>query len=218
MATRKQKEELVETLKFTPVTYTVDIYGYGGEIAVAKINKTQYDFWKPTLKDGDSALVSHCTAWEPTDCDIEVPKEAVIVTDAAWYETEGQLEHMSGCEFSDGSFIQVSDENGNDIYNKALDYEELEEDGVVLESTESYASNFEGVDYAFCFQSSEKGTFFSGDLHLRAPFDPSKLKITYVDVEGWELISSVEYDGEYIEGFDGYSTTGKGYYADVFEV
>lgn len=217
MATVEQKQEIVETLKFTPCTYTITLWGYGGEIAVAKINKEQYNYWKPKLdEDGDSELVEHCVSWD--DNKPECPEEAVIVNeDGAWYETEGHIDNMSGCEFTDSNHIQIDDENGETVFDKGLSHE-LEDDGVQLESDEVMAADVDGVEYAFCFQSMEKGTFFVGDLELKAPFDPSKLKISYTDFEGWELVSSVEYDGEYIEGFDGYDTTGKGYYANVYEV
>ena len=219
MATIEQKKELVETLKFTPVTYTIQLWGYGGEIAVAKINKEQYDYWKPRIEeDGDSELVEHCTAWLDEEEENPVPENARIVQDGAWFETEGHLDNMSGCEFAEQCHIQIDDENGNTVFDHPLSYEVLEDLGVQLDSNEVMAGDVDGVEYAFCFQSVEKGTFFAGDIELKAPFDPKKLKITYTDFEGWELVSGVEYDGEWIEGLDGYDTTGKGYYANVYEV
>ena len=44
MATIEQKQEIVDTLKFTPCNYTITLWGYGGEVAVAKINKEQFDY------------------------------------------------------------------------------------------------------------------------------------------------------------------------------
>jgi len=55
----------------------------------------------------------------------------------------------------------------------------------------------------------EKGCFFDGTFTLRAPFDPAKLRIRYGNGDDWYICSGVEYDGEDIEGQDGYSTTGK---------
>ena len=214
MATAEQKEQLAETLKFTPVTYNLMLWGYGGEIAVAKINKEQFDYWKPKIdEDGDSELVEHCVDW---DNEVEVPEEARICTDGAWYEVDGMIDQGSGVEFSDLNHIQITDENGEDVYDKGLSYD-LEEEGVTIESEECYVGNTEGNDYGFVFQSTEKGTFFSADLPLTAPFDPSKLKIYTTDFEGFEIVTGVEYDGEPLEGYDGYDTTGKGYYANVFE-
>ena len=82
-------------------------------------------------------------------------------------------------------------------------------------SSGTFTLNWDDVDGYFCFQSTEKGQFFAADIHLKAPFDPSKLKIYTTDFEGWELVTGVDYDGEELEGFDGYDTTGKGYYASI---
>lgn len=215
MATIEQKEELAQTLKFTPTTYNLVIQGYGGEIAVAKINKAQYDYWKPKIdENGDSELVEHCVAFDDEDAN-DVPKEARIVEDGAWYDTEGHIDGGSGAEFNGSNLIEIYDENVDVVFSKDLGYN-LEDDGVTIESEECYVGNTEGNDYGFCMQSSEKGTFFDADLPLTAPFDPSKLKIYTTDFEGWELVTGIEYDGEPLEGFDGYDTTGKGYYANVF--
>jgi len=215
MATEKEKQELIDTLKFTPRNYTITLWGYGGEVAVAKINKEQFDYWKPKIdENGDSELVEHCVDW---DNEIEVPKEARICENGAWYEVEGQIDHGSGVEFSDLNHIQIDDENGETVFDEGLSWELEEKHGVQLQQDEAYVGNVDGADYGFCFQSTEKGTFFSADLPLTTPFDPSKLKIYTTDYEGWELVTGVEYDGEALEGYDGYSTTGKGYYANVFE-
>jgi len=214
MATEQEKQELIDTLKFTPRTYRLSLWGYGGEIAVAKINKEQYEYW--TDKD-EADLIEHATSWLDEEEENPVPESARIVNDGAWYETEGHLDNMSGCEFSDHNHITILDENNEEVWDKNLGYG-LEDEGVTIDSDEIMARNHDEVNYAFCFQSTEKGTFFDGDIYLKQPFDPKKLLITTIDFEGWELVAGVQYDGEEIEGWDGYDTTGKGYYANVFEV
>ena len=212
MATAEQKEQLAETLKFTPVTYKLSLWGYGGEIAIGRLNEAQYEYWKG--KD-ESDIIDHCTRWADEEEENPVPEEARFCQDGSWYDTEGHLDSMSGCEFSELNHIQVDDENGDEVWNQGLSWELQENHGVQLEQGETYASDWDDVDGYFCFQSTEKGTFFSADLPLTAPFDPSKLKISTVNFEGWELVTGVEYDGEELEGFDGYDTTGKGYYASI---
>ena len=216
MATEKEKQELIDTLKFTPATYKLTIWGYGGEIAIGRLTEAQYEFWK----DKDEAeIVDHCTSDDDDNFEEEygykVPDNAKFCQDGAWYETEGHLDNMSGCEFSDSNHIQIEDENGETVFNEGLSYDLEEKHSVQLEQSETYASDWDDVDGYFCVQSSEKGQFFAADLELKAPFDPSKLKISTVDFEGWELITGVEYDGEELEGHDGYDTTGKGYYASI---
>jgi hypothetical protein len=217
MATIEEKQELIDTLKFTPTTCKLNIWGYGGEIAVGRITPEQYNFWKPVTEEhGDSLLVNHCTDYTDEDQPFEIPEEAKFCTDGNWYEVD-DIEHMSGAEFSDHNSIEVEDDKGSTVWSGKLGHS-LEDEGVEIESSESFASEAEDCTHYHCFQSTEKGTFFSGEFTLRAPFDPKKLKIYTTDVEGWELVSSVHYDGEEIEGQDGYDTTGKGYYASVNEV
>jgi hypothetical protein len=56
--------------------------------------------------------------------------------------------------------------------------------------------------------SSEKGTFFEGDINLTQPFDSSKLCISYDEIDGNEIVSMISYDGEDIDN-NGGGTNGK---------
>jgi hypothetical protein len=56
--------------------------------------------------------------------------------------------------------------------------------------------------------SNEKGTFFEGEIELRAPFDIEKLELYYDEVDGEEIVNGVYYDGEEIDN-NGGSTDGK---------
>ena len=49
MATKKQKQELIEILKFTPCTYKIEIWGYGGEIAMGRVDPKTVEFFKTNL-------------------------------------------------------------------------------------------------------------------------------------------------------------------------
>jgi hypothetical protein len=60
----------------------------------------------------------------------------------------------------------------------------------------------------FIGSSNEKGTFFEGEIELRAPFDIEKLELYYDEVDGEELVNCVYYDGEEIDN-NGGSTDGK---------
>ena len=46
MATQKEKEELMEILKFTPCTYKIQIWGYGGEVVLGEIERKQFDYFR----------------------------------------------------------------------------------------------------------------------------------------------------------------------------
>jgi hypothetical protein len=212
MATKKQKQDLVRALKFTPRDITISLSGYGGEIVMGRITEQQYDFWQD--RDDLEELVHD---W---DGDMDVPSDMRFITDGAWHDVD-DLCHESGCEASESCWIQVYDElDGSDHWESNLDISTLESKGVDV-SGHSRISPDEDQPSGTCVfmgQNFEKGTFFSGTIRITQPFDHRKLSISWTDCDGWRLISGVEYDGEEVEGYDGYSTTGKSMEFRVYQV
>lgn len=206
MATKKQKEELMEILKFTPRTYTVNISGYGGEIAMGRIDLKTVEYFKKNK----ISVSEYASSWgEPGDDDyIEVPENLEPFPQGSWYECDN-IEHNSGAEFG-GATITVYDENGNEVWEQELGHN-LEDHGCEVEcfcceDIEDYCDDKTGV---FVGQSFEKGGFFEAELELKQPFDPAKFKFTYSDIANWAILNVVEYDGEELDGSNGYGTTGK---------
>ena len=72
-------------------------------------------------------------------------------------------------------------------------------------------------EVVFIGSSNEKGTFFEGEIELRAPFDIEKLELYYDEVDSEELINCVYYDGEEIENYGG-STDGKSSDMDMVRI
>jgi hypothetical protein len=60
----------------------------------------------------------------------------------------------------------------------------------------------------FVGRSTEKGTFFEGDIDLTEPFDPELLTIGYDEIDGEEIVNYVDYNDQEIENSGG-STNGK---------
>lgn len=206
MATKKQKEELIATLKFTPRTYTVTVHGYGGEMAMGKIDPKIAEYFK----DNGISLSDYASSWgEPGDEDyIDLPEELQPFTQGSWYDCDN-IEHCSGAEFG-GSWVTVEDENGNEVWQaetgSALEDQGCEVACFCTEDIEDYCDRDNAV---FVGQNFEKGRFFCGELNLKQPFDPAKFKFTYSELAGWSILNAIEYDGEEIDGTDGYDTTGK---------
>ena len=46
MATIKEQEHLMEVLKFTPRTYKVELWGYGGEYVMGTVSREIYDYFR----------------------------------------------------------------------------------------------------------------------------------------------------------------------------
>ena len=213
MASRKQKQDLMQALKFTPRDIEITLSGYGGEMVMGRISEEAYDYW-----EGRDDLSDFVYDWDGEFED--VPADARFCTDGAWHDVD-DLCHETGCEASDACSITVYDLlEQKDLWESNLDLDNLANKGVDT-SSHSHSRPNETEPTGTCVfmgHSFEKGTFFSGTIRITEPFDPKKLAISWHDCDGWRLITGVEYDGEDVEGFDGYSTTGKGMEFQVYQV
>ncbi len=201
-----EHEKLIETLKFTPRTYKIRLWGYGGEYVMGTVERKVYDYFKRRRLDLAEFAWSDEYAEEN-----KIPEDMFPFFPGSWHECE-DMGHCWGVDRSAGT-IQVDDENGETVYEKELENidgwnEEDPEpewacgDEIWIDSKPAGTPVFIGV-------SSEKGTFFEGDIELKMPFDPAKITLTYDEIDGNEIITHVSYDGEVIDNWGG-DTTGKG--------
>jgi hypothetical protein len=203
MATLEQKEALMQTLKWTPRTYKISMWGYGGEKVMGTVDRNIYDYFKKRRLD----LSDY--AWDSDYADEnEIPDEMQPFPPGSWYECDN-MAHAHGVSRNAGT-LQIEDENGEVIYEKSLE----DIDGCSDDSPEWSGGDEAWIDekpagtIVFIGSSNEKGTFFEADLPLTMPFDPSKLTLSYDEVDGEELVNGVEYDGEDIDNWGG-NTDGK---------
>jgi hypothetical protein len=201
MATRKQKEKLIEVLKFVPGTYTIECWGYGGEIVLGTVAREVYEWFK----SNDIDIEEYASSWSDDDC--EVPEDFQPFEPGQWHDCDN-ICHDNGVEMSDLCAISVSDSTGKEIWNHSLEPFMLEEAGVGVECVEEHYAVNTPNDVVFLGQSVEKGTFFKGMVDLTVPFDPKKLKLFYNDIEGWPLLSGIAYNDEDVYN-DDYDTRGK---------
>lgn len=201
----KQVEQFIDALKFTPITVQVIIQGYGGESYAGTVDRKVYEYFKEHKID----LEEFANDWDDEHFKF-VPDEMRPFSSGQQYECDN-LWHASGAELDGLNTITVSGPDG-DIWEHNLDYSELEELGVTLHEWGGCDLDDEDIPegkVVYNGAQGEKGCFFDGELLLRAPFDPKKLKISYENCGGWYIVNYVEYDGEEIDGSGGYSTTGK---------
>lgn len=202
MATVKQKEDLIEALKFIPGTHTVRCYGYGGEIVLGSVEREVYSYFI----ENDIDLEEYSTQWASEDC--LIPEFYRPFSPGEWYDCNS-ICHENGVEMSEYCKIQIEDREGNIVWEHVLEPFMLEESEVEVECCEEYYAEFHDPDnIVYLGQSIEKGTFFSSEFDLTAPFDPEKLKIVYSDVEGLLLMSQLFYNDEEVYN-DGADTRGK---------
>jgi hypothetical protein len=186
-------------LKFTPRTYKISIYGYGGEYVMGRVDRKVFDYFRNNR--------INFSEWAWGDSDVEVPDELVPFDQGCWYDCDG-LVHESGADM-DSSTVEISDENNETVAK--FDSNMIDEEGGWRDGSgeEEYIHNNVTEDHAVFFGvSNEKGTFFEGEIELTQPFDIKKLCIITSDIDGAEIISGVMYDDEDIECLD-MSTTGK---------
>ena len=202
MATKEQKQLLIDTLKFTPRTYTISMWGYGGEKVMGTVSRESWDYCMANQVDLSDI------AWN-SDAAEEIGLDADLLpfSPGGWYECDN-MAHVNGVS-RDAGTIQILDENNNTVFEKPLEACDGASDSPQWAcSDEAWIGSRKKGEIVFLGSSNEKGTFFEGEIPLTAPFDIEKLELNYDEVDGEEIVNSVYYDGEEIDN-NGGSTDGK---------
>jgi hypothetical protein len=205
MATDQEKQELMEVLKFTPRTYKISMWGYGGEKVMGTVDRKVYDYCLENCVDlSEIAWSDEDTVQEEMGLDVDM----LPFTPGSWYECDS-MAHTNGVSRNAGT-LQIEDENGETVFQKSLDDISGGADDEPEWSCfdEAWIGSQPAGTVVFIGTSNEKGTFFEGEIELRAPFDITKLTLQYDEIDGEELVNSVQYDGEDIDNWGG-STDGK---------
>jgi hypothetical protein len=200
MATIEEQEKLLATLKFTPRTYNISLWGYGGEVAMGTIDRKIFDYFK------HRRICVSDYAWDYDAVEeLNIPEDMQPFSPGSWYECDN-LAHASGVSRSSGN-IQVTDENNEPVFESDLESLDGSDVGFCCED-EAWIGMVQPGEVVFIGRSNEKGTFFEGEIDLVAPFDIEKLELHYDEIDGEEIVSSVYYDGEEIDN-NGGNTDGK---------
>jgi hypothetical protein len=202
MATQDEKQLLIDTLKFTPRTYKVSMWGYGGERVMGTTTQEVWDYCNNNQVDL-SDIAWNSDAAEEMDLD----ENLLPFPPGSWYECDN-MGHVNGASRDSGT-IQIEDENSKTIFEKSLDDCNGGDDspGLCCDDEVWIGSRKKG-EIVFVGSSNEKGTFFEGEIELTAPFDITKLELHYDEFDGEDIVTGLTYDGEDIDNFGG-STDGK---------
>lgn len=208
MATTAEKEELIEILKFTPRTYKVRLWGYGGEYVMGTVNREIYNYFR------EHRLSLEEFAWDYEYAEQHnIPEDMRPFEPGSWHDCDN-MGHCWGVDRGAGT-IQVDDENDNTVYEKSTDdisgmgtYDEGNPEPEWGGGEEYWIDSQPSGSVVFIGVSSEKGTFFEADLELTMPFNPGKLVLFYDEIDGNEIITGVSYDGVDLENHGG-DTNGK---------
>jgi len=202
MATIEEQQKLIETLKFTPRTYKVSMWGYGGEKVMGTVSQEVWDYCNDNRVDL-SDIAWNSDAAEEMDLDAD----KLPFYPGSWYECDS-MGHTNGVSRDSGT-IQVEDENGETVFERSLDACDGCDDSPELFCVDEVwiGSRAKG-EIVFVGSSNEKGTFFEGEIELTAPFDITKLGLHYEEFDGEDIVTGLTYNGEEIDNFGG-STDGK---------
>ena len=201
----EKEEQFLERLTFTPIKARLLVQGYGGECYIGTVSREDYEVFKARRID----LEQYLSDWD-NELFKDIPEKNRFVEPGNAYECDN-LFHGSGATMDDGSYITViNDETNEDIFETDLGHASLDNHGIDVECGENFESDdLEPGSVIFWGGQGEKGCFFDAEFVLTKPFDPKLLKLTYGNGDDWYLVTGVEYDGVELEGYDGYSTTGK---------
>ena len=178
-------EELIELIKFTPRTYKISMWGYGGEKVMGTVDPKAWDYCMEHQVD----LVD--IAWNYEACEeMDLDEEQLPFTPGSWYECDS-MTHVNGVSRDAGN-IQILDEKDQTVFEKALgDCDGCDDSPEWCCDDETYIGQRKKGEVVFVGSSNEKGTFFEGEIELTAPFDITKLELHYEEVDGEEIVNSV---------------------------
>jgi len=198
-----EHERLLEVLKFTPRTYKIHLWGYGGEYVMGTVDRKIYDYFRARRLD----LSDYC--WDSDYADEhDIPEDMQPFPPGSWYECD-DMGHCHGVDRGAGT-LQILDENEDVVYERSLeDISGGEEDEPEWGGGEEvYIGSKPAGTVVFLGVSNEKGTFFEGEIELTQPFDITQLTLSYDEVDGNDIINMVEYAGNNIDNWGG-NTDGK---------
>ena len=204
MATLKEKQKLIRTIKTPNRFFRLSFTRYGGEVAMGTITKDQYEYWSDN--DGFEEYMAQVD-FDADDANKEIPKRAQF--DRPFYEYSN-ICHLAGPEWADSQtlYIEELDKDGNPMedgeggYVKDLqyDFQDLESMGALIKTTEEHHAGSKSCEneYYVFGQYFNKGGWHTPDIIKTGPdgFDMDKLTIEMVNADGFKVFNEIEYDGE----------------------
>ena len=204
MATIKEKKKLIRTIKTPNRFFRLNFSRYGGEVAMGTITKDQYEHWSDN--DGfEEYMVA--VDYDPIDANKEIPKQAQF--DQPFYEYSN-ICHLSGPEWDDSQTVYIEeidkngksmeDDDGNFVQDIQHDFGDLESLGAEIKCVEEHHAGSKSCEneYYVFGQYFNKGGWHTPDIIKTGPdgIEIDKLKIEYINADGFKVFNEVIYDGE----------------------
>ena len=156
-----EHDKLIEVLKFTPRTYKISIWGYGGEYVMGTVDRKIYDYFRRRRLDLSEF------SWDDSYADENnIPEDMHPFWPGNYYDCDN-LAHVHGVDRGAGT-IQITDEHDQVIYERSLENISGDEDDEPRwgGGEEVWIGGQPAGTVVFFGVSSEKGTFFEGEIPL----------------------------------------------------
>jgi hypothetical protein len=189
--------------------YTIEVSGDGGEIVLGTVSKESYDFFV----GNEINIEEWASVYDIDDLDteVEIPEELQPFDLGDWHDCDS-IAHEWGPFLAD-MFVTVTDETGNVLYEN-IGHQAIVNAGAEISSSDEICVDDQPKGtVVFIGQNVERGLFFSAQIDTDS-FDIRRLTINTTQVEEWELVSSLEYNGEELVDEGMTSTDAKSFDAD----
>lgn len=200
--------------------YRIRIMGRGADVTISNITKEQYEYWSEIKRkdeeDGDEEAYDIFMNLYNGDHmnDDRVPEEAKFGWD--YHNDFGGTIHETWAGYTNSCTIDVVEVESGEYNAKeirevwSLKGEDLWENEGAPEikfsaKDEVYPTHIPG--YIFYAHGYEKGLFFDGVI-VADEFDSKKLTVYNDDIDGNDMLTAIEYDGEAVFSDNG-DTVGK---------
>lgn len=189
--------------------YRIELSGVGGEVVIGTVRREVYDYFQ----ENDVDVEEYAGDW---DNEQDVPEEFQPFEPGSWYDCDN-LAHECGPS-ADECYVTVTDENSTVIYDNLTLGSFLDMGAEHDAGTEVYPhETLNNGDVYFIGQSIEKGLFQAYEVETET-FDPTKLVFFTTDCDGWEIVTSLSYDGTDLDDLGELSTMGKSSEFQMIEV
>lgn len=229
MATNKEKEKLVEILKFTPRTYKLTIWGYGAEHTFGHMpNQSSIAYMRKHDLNWEDVLCMSPDEWNVAGHEF-TDHPCVSDGDGEYFHDVRDIDNLAHCwgaEHGISSHIFIQDENMQEVFETDTDSDSLEKHGIKfnvdldvdIDNVETATTWLEKGRYLVDTRSIEKGTFYEADIELTDLFDIKKLSLYATRINEWpSVIDLVEYDGKQLDNYGG-DTYNKGLDSKIYNL
>lgn len=188
--------------------FRIEVSGYGGEVVIGRVSQDAYAY----LEEHEIDLDEYASDW---DNECAVPVESQPFPPGEWHDCD-DVAHEYGPD-TENTFVTVTDSDNNVLLDN-VDYPNLIRMGAKIDCDNVDTKDIlESDEIYFMGQSHEKGLFYSFEVETDV-FDVSKLTVSTTDVDGWELVTNISYNGEDLEDLGDMSTDNKGYDFGMYHV